>query len=93
MTWAKRCFQFIATAPREVSAKDLEVRYNVPHPRRVLGELRQQNCIEPAFRVGRETFWRAIPGAPQPVDRREQNATRIQPMGVRARQLKLKYRG
>jgi hypothetical protein len=93
MTWAKRCFQFIATAPREVSAKDLEVRYNVPHPRRVLGELRQQNCIEPAFRVGRETFWRAIPGAPQPVDRRELSNKPSISLARRARQLKLKYRG
>lgn len=92
MTWTRRCFDFMVNAPREVSAKDLEVSYSVPHPRRVLGELGQQGCIEEAFRKGKEKFWRVRPGASPPVDRRETHAKRIQPMGVRARQLKLRGR-
>jgi hypothetical protein len=92
LTWTRRCFDFMVSAPREVSAKDLEVRYAVPHPRRVLGELRQQGCIEAAFRQGKETFWRVRPGAAPPVDRREIHAKRIQPLGVRAKQLKRRGR-
>ena len=82
----------MVSAPREVSAKDLEVRYAVPHPRRVLGELRQQGCIEAAFRQGKETFWRVRPGAAPPVDRREVSNKPSLLRARSARQLKLRGR-
>ena len=85
MTWAKRILGFIANDPQPVSATRLELAYGVPHPRRELASLREQGCIELAFSVGRERFWKVRVEAPMPVDRRLENKTHI---ALRARQIK-----
>jgi len=88
MTWATRVFNWMLNAPRELSAKDLEVRYHVQHPRRVLADLRAQGCIEESHRVGGERFWQVCANAPRPVDRRIDNARQRTHIALRARQLK-----
>jgi hypothetical protein len=88
MTWAKRVFKFIESAQQPVSAKRLEIAYQVPEPRRVLASLRQQDCIEEAFRLGGERFWRIKPGAGIPEDRRIEQARQRAPIALRARQIK-----
>lgn len=88
MTWAKRVFKFIESAQQPVSAKRLEIAYKVPEPRRVLADLRQQDCIEEAFRQRGERFWRIKPGAVVPQDRRIEQARQRAPIALRARQIK-----
>ncbi len=75
MTMLKMAFDIFARSTRPMSATDLQVRLPIytENPRRLTCELRRQGCIEEAFRLGGEKFFRAVPSANAPVDRRTEN--------------------
>lgn len=88
MTWAKRIFEALQQDPQPLSAKRLEIAYQVPHARRELAVLRAHGCIEEAFRVGNERFWRVAPGASPPRDLRIDSGRARIHIALKARRLR-----
>lgn len=82
-----RAFNLLAKLAdaRDFSAKDLEVRGNFSKPRDIIAGLRQGGQIERTFRLGREQFYRPVPGAPPPVDQRKQMTSAATEQSLRKR--------
>jgi len=80
--------EWLRESPGGLSSIDLERKYCVTHPRRVLTQLAADGLIEESHRSGNEIFWKAVAGKDLPADKRIERMKSLQPMAVRARAMR-----
>lgn len=88
MTWGARVLEWLKESPGGLSSIDLERKYCVTHPRRVLGQLAADGLIAESHRSGNEIFWKPVDGKDLPADKRIERMKALQPMAVRARAMR-----
>jgi hypothetical protein len=85
MSWASRVLGYLRASPIELSATDLQLKYQVPKPWRALDSLRRAGCVVAERSSSREMLYRPVVGADAPPDARIENARRQQSKALAAR--------